>query len=237
VYLGGIDRAFYQLALMDLFGLLEVEHPGRPVMPWCPAGVKRLPFGNSLFTLLLPRVGFLGMQKIHHEEEIDDESSVRRFGAWQSLFQPYFPEWRQNMQMTEHEPREGTFVFRVSLGKVWRLIAMPAETTLEDFVGLILRSVKFDHDHLYNFTYRDGMGTTMSVSDPNTGEAPSTDEVEIGTLPLEPGQTMGLLYDYGDNWNFTIKLVRIEPPGNKIEAPRIIESHGKAPEQYPRWDG
>ncbi len=39
---------------------------------------------------------------------------------------------------------EGTFVFRVSLGKVWRLIALPADASLDDLVDWILRSVKFE---------------------------------------------------------------------------------------------
>ena len=28
----------------------------------------------------------------------------------------------------------------------------------------------------------------------------------------------------------------IEPPGAKTKRPRILESHGTAPEQYPNWD-
>ena len=67
-------------------------------------------------------------------------------------------------------------------------------------------------------------------------EGPWADQIPIGTLPLEPGQTMQLLYDFGDNWQFTVKLERIEPPGARIKAPRILEKHGPAPEQYPRWE-
>ena len=52
VYLYGIGRDFYLLALMDLFGLVEVEQPPRPVTPWSPAGVKHVPFGDAVFTLL-----------------------------------------------------------------------------------------------------------------------------------------------------------------------------------------
>ena len=51
-----------------------------------------------------------------------------------------------------------------------------------------------------------------------------------------PAILQDLLYDYGDNWEFTIKLERVEPPGTKIKVPRIMERHGKAPEQYPEWD-
>jgi hypothetical protein len=64
----------------------------------------------------------------------------------------------------------------------------------------------------------------------------SADDIQIGGLPLAPGQSLALLYDFGDSWCFTVKLEKIEPPGAKIKAPRILESHGKAPEQYPIWD-
>jgi Plasmid pRiA4b ORF-3-like protein len=48
---------------------------------------------------------------------------------------------------------------------------------------------------------------------------------------------MELLYDFGDSWLFTIKLERVESPGAKVKAPRILESHGTAPAQYPDWEG
>jgi hypothetical protein len=44
---------------MDLFGLVEVELPLRPVAPWSPAGVKRAPFGDTVFTLITSNLDFL----------------------------------------------------------------------------------------------------------------------------------------------------------------------------------
>jgi len=37
-------------------------------------------------------------------------------------------------------------------------------------------------------------------------------------------------------WPFTIKLERIEPPDARRKAPRILDSHGKAPKQYGSGD-
>jgi hypothetical protein len=37
-------------------------------------------------------------------------------------------------------------------------------------------------------------------------------------------------------WEFTVKLERIEPAGVTIDGPGILESHGKVPMQYPRYD-
>jgi|GEM_PF-3022682 len=40
-----------------------------------------------------------------------------------------------------------------------------------------------------------------------------------------------------DTNNGAIKLERVEFPGAKVKAPRILESHGTAPAQYPDWEG
>jgi hypothetical protein len=255
-YLLGIGRDFYNLALMDLFGLLEVDHPKTAVQPWHPAGVRHVPFGDAVFTILWDE-GFpysryypseeegMEEEEAGDEEQAENEDGAEEeesfsaesyFGEWQPLFQPYFPEWRENLTFPEIAPREGTFVFRVALGEMWRRIALPADATLDDLVGWILRSVKFDSDHLYEFVYRDRFGATVRVGHPAMEEGPWTDEVTIGEWPLEPGQSMKLVYDFGDNWEFDVRLEKIEPPGAKIKAPRILERHGKAPEQYPNWD-
>ncbi len=239
IYVPGLYRNLYMLALMDLFGLMRVEIPRRPISPWCPAGIDHVPFGDALLTLLgLQHFKSLGMDLSRKEDEDQEEGTleVPRFGAWQPLFQPYFPKWRENLELPREEPREGTFVFRVSLGKMWRMIAMPADDTLGDLVYWILRSVDFDSDHLYEFTYRDRLGATVRAHHPYMDEGPWADQVPIGTLPMELGQTMELIYDFGDYWRFTIKLERIEPPDVKIKAPCILETHGKAPEQYSGGD-
>ena len=265
IYIPGVGRQFFLLALMDLFGLVEVVHPTRPITPWAPAAVRHVPFGDAIFTLMTTQLHPIWGKYVSEtedndqededefededveedededkDEEIEDQEDRAleqpQFGAWQPVFQPYFPLWQENLRLPEPTLRQGMFVFRVSLGKVWRLIAMPANQTLDDLVGVILRSVKFDSDHLYKFSYRDRMGARVSVHHPAMDEPPYTDEVKIGTLPLEPGQTMDLTYDFGDNWPFTVKLERIEPPDAKLKAPRILESHGEAPQQYPDWD-
>ena len=33
-----------------------------------------------------------------------------------------------------------------------------------------------------------------------------------------------------------VKLERVEATDRKAKKPRIVESHGEAPEQYPDWD-
>lgn len=176
-------------------------------------------------------------------EEVDDLTQRDAAGAvdgekpfeWQSFLQTYFPAYQKSLVLPEPERRDGMFVFRVSLGKIWRRIAMPADATLDELVTWILRSVEFSSDHLYEFRYRDRFGAEVRVSHPACEEAPWTTDIHIGELPLEPGHSMTLIYDFGDNWQFDVRLERIDPPTKKHGSPRILAKHGDSPEQYPQW--
>ncbi|MBI1914976.1 MAG: plasmid pRiA4b ORF-3 family protein [Planctomycetes bacterium] len=230
----GIGRNLFHVALMDLFGLLEVELPSSPVKPWCPAAIKHQPFGDAVFTLLWQSsFGSDNLDLLLHHNGNDEDG---RFGRLQPIFQPYFPAWQKVFVLPEPEAKDGVFVFRVSLGKVWRQIAIPADLSLDDLVGAILDCFDFDSDHLYEFTYRDRFGGLARALHPYCDEGPFGDEVRVGEVPLNPGQSMKLVYDFGDNWQFDVKLERIDPPNKRLKKPRVLEKHGKAPEQYPRWD-
>jgi hypothetical protein len=228
IYIWGIGQEFYQLALMDLFGLVRVQLPSRLVRPWRPAGVAHLPFGDALCTLL--------EAEILATDLAFEEVSPVEFGRWRPFLQPYFPEWKATLTVTAEPARKGVFVFQVGLGRARRLIALPSTATLDDLASWILDSVEFDSDHLYRFTYSDRLGRKMTVVHPYMEESPTTDDVRLGELPLDPGQSMEFLFDFGDNWLFDVRLERIEPPKSKIRAPAILESHGEAPEQYPSYE-
>ncbi len=52
----------------------------------------------------------------------------------------------------------------------------------------------------------------------------------------EPGDTWYFLFDYGDNWLFTITLLKIvdKRPGRTY--PILLDTKGEAPEQYPDYE-
>ena len=101
----------------------------------------------------------------------------------------------------------------------------------------ILNAFEFDHDHLYKFTFENRFGLSVDVNHPYVEEPPFADEILIGDLPLEPGNTMIFLYDFGDNWEFGVHLEQIDPPDRRRRKPVVLASRGKAPKQYPDWDG
>jgi hypothetical protein len=183
--------------------------------------------------------------EIESYEDEDDEdgeeysgSDLPEFGGLQHVFQPYFPAYQNALSVGAPTPaRQGVFVFKVSLGKeVWREIALAHDHTLDDLMAAILRSIKFDFDHLYEFTYRDSLGRTVRANHPGCDDGYSADTVDLAVLPLKPGESMELLYDFGDDWRFDVKLERIDPVGSIKKLPKVLESHGKAPRQYPRWE-
>jgi hypothetical protein len=132
------------------------------------------------------------------------------------------------------EFRQGTYIFKVALGPIWRRIAIDGGQTLDALAWAILGSVEFDSDHLYQFSYQTRYGSLQEVNHPYMDEEPFTSEIRIGELPLREGQTMMFLFDFGDNWEFDVILEQIDPD-RATKKTAILESHGKAPEQYPGW--
>jgi hypothetical protein len=222
----------YNLALLELFGRVSVEE-GRleAGKGWAVARVKRKPFGEAIFRLL-SRHRLAAMRFELDEDEFEEATA---FGALQPVLQPFFPEWRRNLKLPEAAFVDGLYVFKVSLSaKIWRRVVISAALTLDDLSGAILRA--FDDDHLYRFSYRDRFGKTVHVNHPYIEEPPSTDEIAVGEVPLQPGASMEYLFDFGDMWRFDVKLERIDPADAKIRNPKLLEEHGKAPPQYPNLE-
>jgi hypothetical protein len=228
------------LALCDLFGLLKVEIPDEPAQKWQPTSAVFTPFGDALLTLIdAHRMDVLFLDLNDPEEPDEDQEPGIHFGALQPFLQPVLPGYQNVLVIPAPEGGpDGVYIFKVSLGKVWRRIAMCHDHTLHALLCEILRAFKFDFDHLYEFRFRDARGVTVSAGDPRMEEGPAADEYALSEVLIEPGATMDLIYDFGDNWKFKVRLERIDPPGSVKKLPKLLEKKGEAPEQYPdsNWD-
>lgn len=172
---------WHNLGLMDLFGLISVQHgPPEPGKGWRIERIRRTSSGDALLALLL--AGFFGdLNNILRLQAI----ARIPFGVLQPVLQPYFPAWKNNLSVPEWTFRAGTYIFKVSLGRIWRRIAIPGNQTLDALASAILNAVRFDHDHLYEFTYRNRFGVSERVNPPYMDEGPWTSEVLVGdVLPL-----------------------------------------------------
>ena len=147
------------------------------------------------------------------------------------------PERRKNLVFPEPEHRDGVFVFKAKLGSVWSRIAVPAACDLDALAWAILGAFKFDGDHLYDFCFPGRDGSQVQVACPYIDDAEAwTDDYPIGDLPLAEGQSMGFNYDYGAGWRFDVKLEEVGPPNPRLKKARLVELHGKPPQEYGDWE-
>jgi hypothetical protein len=221
---------WYNLGLMEMFGLITIQH-GLPIdgKAWNIERIYRTQFGEALLVLLVTKF-FRHMENIF---ELEDQGGWD-FGVLQPILRPYFPQWKNNLSLPEWPFRDGTYIFRVSVDRVWFRIAIPASQTLDAFASAILKAVRFSDDHLHLYSYKNRFGCRVTINHPYMEEGPWTSEVRVGDIPLLVGQTMTFLFDFGDSWEFDVNLEQIDV--NKTGEAVLLEIHGKAPEQYPRWD-
>ncbi len=207
------------LALLELFGLMTVERDEPDEgQSWCVTEVRHTPFGDELLQIVFNEI---------ERELFARERSIVEFGAWQSLLQPCFPQWVNNLKIAEPQFRDGAYYFKVSLGKPWRRIAIPAKSDLDDLAECIIRAFDFDGDHLYGFQFVARDGHQIRVEHPCIDDAEThTDELAIGELPLKERQSMQFQYDFGADWRFDVQLEKIEHEVAKISKPTIVESRG-----------
>ena len=133
-------------------------------------------------------------------------------------------------KMREHV--KGNFIFKVSLGKVWRTIALSSEHTLHDLHLAIQDAFRFDDDHLYAFYMDNRKWSDYSFEHPYSDDAASADDVLIGDTDLAVNQSILYLFDFGDEWTFDVRLVEIRTDEPLLPEPKIIGRKGSAPEQY-----
>ena len=218
---------FYNLGLLEMFGLIKVHHgPPEEGKGWRIKSILRTPFGDALLALLFTEF-FIDLANIFR---LDDEGTVP-FGTLQSVLFPYFSEWKNNLFIQKIGFQDGVHIFKVQLGRICRQIAIPADHSLDALASIILNSVGFDRDHLYQFSYKNRFGVLEYVYHPHMEGGPWASEVLVGDIGLSDGQKMTYLYDFGDQWKFDLTLEKVDP-AMVIENPIILKAQGDPPEQY-----
>ena len=158
------------------------------------------------------------------------------------------------MPWTRRQPEPPIYTFRVRIlggffapedaRSVWREIEVAANQTFADLGEAIPLAFGFDDPHLWSF-FLSGQAwdpaseyALDSQPDPFGGRrARAARRAQIREVPF-PGASgkkeFLFLFDYGDEWHFGVKLVRIHPdlePGARY--PRVVARQGEAPAQYP----
>ena len=152
-------------------------------------------------------------------------------------------------------PMAKEYVFKITMDgfdkrKLWRKVAVKDSTTLYRFAGVILDAFDFDRDHCFGFysemkrnmydsdrvyeyfvdvVEEDGEDDDFGV----TPGALGTKKTRVSEVWKTPKDEMLFYFDYGDDWRFFVRLESIGALLPKEKYPRVLESRGDAPEQYP----
>lgn len=164
-------------------------------------------------------------------------------------------------------PKPPIYTFRVRLrggfyapdttSQIQRTIEISADQTLADLGDFIPFTFDFEDPHLWSFflsgkpwdaSTEYALSPTPSVLpgmvDGESGKPAARTRIRDVPYPGKTGKKEFLyLFDYGDQWEFGVKLLGTSDevtPG--VVYPRLIDSQGEAPPQYPdlddeEWDG
>ena len=150
---------------------------------------------------------------------------------------------------TYQKQKMRTFVFETKMmgrKNIARTVAVSEGINLYEFAEIIVGVYRFDFDHCFGFfsnvtsegSYLDSDKSFELFAD----LAEEGEDIEpVESLPVKNtyinevwgkiGDQMMFVFDYGDDWRFSVTLVA---EGNKIapSLPIVLKSIGKAPKQY-----
>lgn len=128
--------------------------------------------------------------------------------------------------------------------RAMREIEIRSDGSLYELAEAIVGAYDFDFDHCFGFFDRiDNWLSSekkyeLFADIPDTAdESPdsaSVKDTSVSAVWIAPGVRMLFLFDYGDEWMFTVELLRVEAVQPKVKYPRVLKSQGAAPEQYPQ---
>lgn len=144
----------------------------------------------------------------------------------------------QNDTLILHAALEGEI-------SIYRDIEIEASKSLYRLAEAIVSAFRFDFDHAFGF-YTGLTPAAMMRKRPKYELFADMGEADPGVLGVKKiqvaqafptiGHSMMFLFDYGDDWRFRVKLKGTGKRIAKVRFPRIVATHGTAPEQYPEPD-
>jgi len=131
-----------------------------------------------------------------------------------------------------------TYVISVSVYKgCYRHIKISGDSTLEELHDAINYAFDFDDDHLHAFFMDNKIWSPVdSYVDRRNGEDDEdlSSDVTLDDLGLTAGKQFKYLFDFGDEWVFQCKVIKVLD--ERVDKTAIIKSVGESPDQYPDYD-
>ena len=148
-------------------------------------------------------------------------------------------------------PRQA-YVFKADLDGVpgvHRTMAVRSDQTLVALHYALQDASGWDDDHFYSFWLkgeywgRDGSeyshpihtATESELSFLRTGPAPKSADARLDRLKLSKGQRIAYVFDFGDEWRVRLTVRNITAADDGTY-PRLLDSIGDAPPQYPDYE-
>jgi len=137
-----------------------------------------------------------------------------------------------------------TFVIRAALdgaASIYRDIEVEPSKSLYKLAEAIVSAFGFDFDHAFGFYNDDPYAAKprgpryelfADMGDANPGVL-GVKKTKIADAFPAVGHSLLFLFDYGDEWRFRVKLKATGKKVARARYPRIVATHGVAPEQYP----
>ena len=235
----------WNMLAAKMFGLIEVTEYRKSRSPdypkgWLPPRARLTPFGDAMREVLQAFFETIRDEMFQLAMQLPDDSD---FGFLVPAFNTSFPELKRIWPRKVKSFRDGLYIFKVALeprlysNRAYRKIAASAAATLDEMADAILDAFAFsDKGHLYGFVWNNQYGKLASAYHPGMEEGPSCKSVQIGGMGLRARATVDFNFDFGDNWEFFLKLEKVDPPDPTSNQVRVLESHGEPPDQYSSWD-
>jgi hypothetical protein len=111
---------------------------------------------------------------------------------------------------------------------VMRRLEVPINIKLDRLHMVLQAAMGWTNSHLYEFRIRDcGFG----IPDPDWPDGPS-DALKVTLLDVledTGAKSFKYLYDFGDGWEHSIKIERVEPATPGIDYPVLLDAVGNCP--------
>jgi hypothetical protein len=131
---------------------------------------------------------------------------------------------------------------------IWRRIEISSTQTLEDLHWAIFDAFDRYDEHLYAFSfpapgYRSRAALREAPQyvhpaafDPHQERMHDASESPLHEMALRRGRKFDYEFDFGETWWHSITFEGERPSEPKAKYPRVVESKGKSPPQYPDLD-
>lgn len=130
-----------------------------------------------------------------------------------------------------------SYVISVSAGTgCYRHIQISKSATLYKLHKAIVNAFDFEDGHAHAFFMDNRYWSSYAAffSKKMNGDERLTKSFKLEKLNLSKGDQFKYVFDFGDEWRFQCKVLRVLE--ESVDIPCVIRSVGKSPEQYPQWD-